>query len=66
MKSIKQHTADHHGGLQYRLAEACETTTQQVSKWVSRGFIVTMDGWVINPETTKRDLSIKEKQNERS
>ena len=59
MKTIKQHAAEHHGGSQRKLAEACQTTPQLVSAWVAKGFIVTSEGWVINPATTKRDLTIK-------
>ena len=59
MKTIKHHAADHHGGSQRKLAAACETTEQLVSGWSAKGFIVTVEGWVINPATTKRDLSVK-------
>lgn len=55
MNPIKQHIDTHHGGNQAAFARAVGVDRQQVTKWIARGFIITADGWIINPVNHKRD-----------
>ena len=54
MIAIKSHIKTHHDGSQSAFSRAVGVDRQQVTKWISRGFIVTSDGWIINPKNHKR------------
>ena len=57
MKPLQQHINDHHGGNKAAFARAVGTSPQMVQQWKRQGFWVTVEGFVINPNTTKRDPS---------
>lgn len=52
---IEQHIEQHHGGNQAAFARAIGSSPQQVTKWINKGFIITTDGWILNPKSHKRD-----------
>lgn len=55
MKTVGQHINEHHSGNKAAFGRLVGVCTADVCRWVKRGFIVTSEGWVINPATTKRD-----------
>lgn len=57
MKPIEQHVNEKHKGNKAAFGRAVGVYPADVSRWVNKGFIVTSDGFVINPSTTKRDLT---------
>lgn len=59
MLTIKEHIKKHHGGVQRKMADACDTTEQLVSRWVHQGRMVTAEGFVIQPDNLKRDSTIE-------
>lgn len=57
MKTVLEHIEKHHGGNKAAFGRAVKPTPSkatQVQTWVNKGFIVTADGWIINPKTNKR------------
>lgn len=57
MKPLIDHINEHHGGNHRLFAEAVGVTKQKVSEWKRAGWVITADGWVVNPNTSKRDIS---------
>lgn len=56
MKSVSEHVKFHYSGNKARFARAVGSSPTVVQQWVNKGFIVTREGFVINPVTTKRDV----------
>ena len=56
MKKVSEHIEFHYSGNKARFARAVSSSPAVVQKWVNKGFVVTREGFVINPATTKRDI----------
>ena len=41
--------------MQSIFARVVGTSPKVVHMWIKKGFIITREGWIINPATTKRD-----------
>ena len=57
MKTLREHIDEHYGGSQKSFADAIGWWPANVSNWLKAGYIITAEGWIINPNTTKRDTS---------
>lgn len=45
---VKDYIEKHYGGHQAAFARACDTTPQQVTKWINKGYVV-VDGQLFKP-----------------
>lgn len=63
MKSLEQHINEYHGGNKAEFSRSIGSSPTVTQAWIKKGFYVTSEGYVINPETTKRDPVIEDSSN---
>lgn len=55
MKPIQQHINELYDGNKAAFSRSIGSSPTVTQAWIRKGFYVTSEGYVINPQTTKRD-----------